>query len=177
MRMSIAAAMLLTISSCTPVHPQVHADFVDGLKHGTSITVFPAAVRTGSSVAYDQEAARRITRHLDGAGIVARVDDDRISVGAWHVNEARMARESAGALAAHLAVSPAATRYALLPEYVTASRNVAAVHAYVVRDDGVLAAMLVLNSHSDLFASAKPSGADDCTALVIEAIDQEWIAQ
>lgn len=174
----LSVAAMIAGTCCTSVHPQVYADFLDGLKYGTDITVFPAAVRAGASVTYDEDAALLIAEHLDAAGVAARAATAHVALGGgWRVNEARLARESASALAAHIGAEPIAGRYALLPEYLKGGGGVGAVHVYVVRDDGVVAAMLVLNSHSELFAAADPREPIDCTALVIKAIDQNWMSR
>ncbi len=171
-----ALPALLSGIACTPVHPQVHADFVEGIRHGATLTVLPSVVRRGADQSHDEQAARRIATSLRRAGVNARAAGARVGVGEWHVNEARMARESAAMLATYLGEHPTGTRYALASEYLIDGKGeVGGVHAYVVRDDGAVAAILVLNSHHALFRTAQPATPADCTDVVIAAIAKKWI--
>ncbi|MBI2221331.1 MAG: hypothetical protein HYU53_08995 [Acidobacteria bacterium] len=172
-----ALPALLSGMACSgPVHPQVHADFIAGIRHGATVTVMPAVVRRGAGQSHDEHAARRIAASLQRAGVNARAGGARVTVGEWHVNEARMARESAAALATYVGERPTGTRYALASEYlITSKGQVGGVHAYVVRDDGAVAAILIQNSHHPLFQAARPATPEDCTELVIAAIEKNWI--
>ncbi len=173
----VLMAALLSGIACGPVHPQVHADFLDGLRHGATLTVFPAAVHAGPRVTYDAAAADRIAGHLRQRGIAATPGSAHVPLPVeWQMNEDRMAQDSAAALATYVNGHPITTRYALLPEYLVGPGNrVGGVHSYVVRDDGPIAGMMALNSHSPLFQAAPPSTAADCTRLVVSAVDERWL--
>lgn len=173
-----ASAALLSGIACSAVHPQIHADFLDDLNRGTTVTVFPTIVREGERVVHDDAASERVAEYLRDAGLVTRVSHARIGVGVWRADEAGMARESAARLAAHVAEFGLGTRYALVPEFLLGSQGaVVAVHTYVVRQDREVAAILIVNSHSPLFQTAHPSSRAQCTELVTAAMDNYWVNQ
>jgi len=146
----------------------------------TSITVFPAAVRR-DKVSYDPNAARQLGDFLKERKLAdATVSDADVPLtGPWHANEAKMWRESAAALAAYVKDHPIQTQYAVLPEYLFlgGKGTVGGVHVYVVDKDGRVAAGALLNSHHRPFADAKPKTVEDCTALLIKVIGDEWNAK
>jgi hypothetical protein len=142
-----ALPALLSGIACTPVHPQVHADFLDGLRHGATVTVFPALVRHGTRHSYDRGASERIADHLRRAGVHALAAD-----------------------------SKDLSRYALAPEFAMDSQgDVRGVRVTVIRADGELAALVAINPGDSMFQSLKPTNRDECTALVIAAINEKWM--
>ena len=66
----------------------------------TSVTVFPAYVRTGNSGTHDPDAAGTIAAVLNAEGLArARLSDGRVPLPlGWRRNQARMFRESGEAL-------------------------------------------------------------------------------
>jgi hypothetical protein len=163
----------------SPIDPAAESQFKQALGH-TSITVFPAVIRT-EKIAYDAAAAQRLGQFLKDQGLAeATVANADVPItGGWSYNEAAMWRQSAAALADYVKKHPIATAYAMLPEYlgVTGKNPVGGVHLYVVDKDGQIVSGIQLNSHFKSFAEMDPKTADDCTALLMKVIPERWKAQ
>ena len=86
----------------------------------TSITVFPAVVRSRSTITYNDNASAKLTEFLSSSGLAdATASDRHVPItGPWRMNQARMWRESAKDFGEYVRVNPIGTRYALLPEYL-----------------------------------------------------------
>jgi hypothetical protein len=97
--------------------------------------------------------------------------------GEVHMDQSRMWRESAAEFSAWIAAHPPETDYAILPEYVGAgpAREAVGVHAYVVDRAGTLVDGELLNSHQEIFATAHPRTAADCTEVLVAALRLDWV--
>ena len=86
----------------------------------TSITVFPAVVRSRSTSTYNDNASAKLTEFLSSSGLAdATASDRHVPItGPWRMNQARMWRESAKEFGEYVRANPIGTRYALLPEYL-----------------------------------------------------------
>jgi hypothetical protein len=175
----LCGTVALLLGGCgSIVDPAAETQFKQALG-STTMTVFPAVVQT-ESVAYEPAAAQRLAQFLTDQELAeATVSDAQVPItGGWSYDESKMWRESARALATYVQEHPISTQYAMLPEYlgVTGARQVGGVHLYVVDKDGKIAAGLLLNSHHKAFAEVNPKTADDCTALLVKVIPDEWKA-
>jgi len=141
-----------------------------------TITVFPAFVRKGAMhfsepKAADSVAAAFRSLHLGEAA----VSTDTVTLhGTWHMNQARMMRESAAEFAANVAAHPPSTGYALLPEYLLSgdpAREAIGIHCYVVDSAGKIVFIVLLNSHWDEFKAVNPHTVDACTEVLEKTVE------
>jgi hypothetical protein len=177
---ALCGGVSLALGGCgSLIDPAGQEQFIQDVGH-TSLTVFPAVVRS-DAIAYDAPAAQRLGQFLNDRKLAeASVSDVQVPItGGWSYNEAKMWRESAQALAAYVKEHPISTKYALLPEYLGVNDRgpVGGVHFYVVDRDGKVVSGLLLNSHHKAFTDANPKTVDDCTALLLQVIPQEWKAK
>ena len=163
----------IVVGGCSgPVDPAAEKALMEALGR-TSVTIFPAIVRRGGAPSHNADAAAKLAEFFKTASLAdATVSAAEVPItGTWHVNQARMFRESAQAFAAHVKEHPIATQYALLPEYLvgkdrTGKDFVIGIHAYVVDRQGTLAFGVLLNSHWEAFTKANPRTVDDCTQVL-----------
>ena len=174
---AICGIAVLVAGGCNDaIDPALQKQFTDDLGK-TTITVFPAAVRT-ESIAYNPAAATAIAAALRDAEL-AEADvatGEPPITGPWYSNQSRMWKESTVALGNYVKEHPIETKYAVMAEYLIlgGTREVGGVHIYVVDKSGALITGMLLNSHHKLFSDAKPKNVEDCTNLVISAMKERW---
>jgi hypothetical protein len=137
----------------------------------TTVTVFPVVVRR-STLTYDEAGAVTLAEFLNSSGLArATVVGRQVPIsGGWHMNQARMWRESAASFGEFVRANPIGTRYALLAEYLGGPKEVGGIHVYVVDAQGAVAFQVLLNSHWKEFSRANPKTESDCTAVVIDVL-------
>lgn len=174
-RARAAALVLVWSAACAgPVESQARATFDADFGRAT-MTVFPTGVRR-ATVAFDREAAERLASFVrDGKYFDARSAGGEVALpGAWHMNEARMLRESAEALASWVRAHPIETRYAMMAEYLLQPDEAIGVHVYVVDAQGRIAWVQLWNSHWEPFGSLKPSDVAGCTEALLKGLPEVW---
>ncbi len=145
----------------------------------TSVTVFPAFVRTGKQNSYEPAAAASIAEFLTTSSLaIVQISAEQVPItGGWGHNQARMLRESAEAFAAYIGEHDIQTDYALLPEYLTGSGGgVGGIHCYLLDAEGTVAYAGLLNSHHRMFTDANPKTTEDCTGVLINMLREDLIA-
>ena len=175
---SIAAVCImvpLVIGGCNGVvDPAANAAWEQSLGD-TSITIFPAVVRT-AELAYDSTAASQIGEFITNDGLAnVTLSDAQVPItGEWQSNQAAMLRESIADFAQYIADHPIETDYALLAEYLIGGLNLpVGIHAYILNGQGQVADVVLLNSHWAPFADADPATVEDCTTVLIAVLDDE----
>ncbi len=136
----------------------------------TSVTVYPAFVRQGQESSYEPGAAEAVGEFFADEGLATvTVSQEQVPIsGGWHMNQARMLRESAEDFAKYVVEHDVATDYALLPEYLTGSTGgVGGIHCYLLDAEGTVAYAVLLNSHHRPFHEADPQTVADCTTVLI----------
>jgi hypothetical protein len=175
----VAIAAGLAIIGCRSlIDPAAEEEFFASLGEMT-MTTFPAYVRSGEGGTYDQASADQVAAFLNETGMAnAAASTEQVAIpGSWHSNQSLMWRESAQALTAHIQANGLVTDYALLAEYIfLGTGNVGGVHCYVVDTDGTVAFGILLNSHHDSFADADPKTVEDCTALLIDELQDRLMS-
>ncbi len=154
------------------VDEEANATFLKTLGQ-TSITVYPAFVRQGRENSYEQGAAEAVGVFFadEGLGTVTVSQEQVPIIGGWHMNQARMLRESAKDFAKYVVAHDIETDYALLPEYLTGGEGyVGGIHCYILDAEGTVAYAMLLNSHHKPFYEADPQTVADCTAVLIEVL-------
>lgn len=173
---TLCGTLVLSFGGCGGVvDEQAEEQFRAALGH-TSITVFPAFVRTGEQKRYDAAAARQIADFLSGAELATTtVATAEVPVTSqWGMNQARMFRESVADFQEYIRANPPQTTYALLPEYlIDGQGGVVGVHFYVLDANGTCASGALLNSHHQAFNEVDPKSADDCTRIVLNVLRAE----
>jgi len=102
------------------------------------------------------------------------VSDAHVPIpGPWHSNQARMLAESAESFASYVKAHPISTEFALMPEYLMFRSHAGGVHCYVADAQGRLAFVILQNSHWTEFAEVDPKTPDDCTQVLILALEDE----
>lgn len=173
----LALAALLS-SGCSGIFDErAQADFRAHLG-SVSFTVYPAFTRSPTGNGWDDASAVRLAQAIADAGCgLATASDVHVPItGEVHMNQARMWKESAAEFGVWIAANTPATDYAILPEYigVPATDEAGGIHAYVVDREGKLVDGVLLNDHQEVFSSAHPRTAEDCTGVLITAMRQEW---
>jgi hypothetical protein len=173
--LAATAGIPLLASGCSAIDKQAAVALQRAIGH-TSVTVFPAFVRDGGRKRYDPPSAMRIGEFLQRAGLATpTVSQVEVPISSqWHMNQARMFKDSAADLGAHVVNQPIDTEYALLPEYLIGRGEVVGVHVYLVDAQGRLAYGALLNSHHPEFRQPPLKSPDDCTSLVIRVLESEW---
>ncbi len=167
--------VLFTASGCQFPVDRVAKDAFWGSLGETSITVFPAFVRTGKGDSYDQAAAEKIGALFTDKSLAAvSLSDAQVPItGSWHSSQPRMLEESAKAFAGYVREHPVATEFALLPEYMLVGSRPRRLHCYVVDADGRLAYVVLRNSKWPIFAEVNPRSVDDCTEVLIRVLEED----
>lgn len=186
----LAAGLALTMGGCGGIiDSKAEEQFGKDLGR-TSITVYPAVVRT-QTLAYDGSAATQIAAALNADGIAnaSATDVHAPLTGGWSHDQSRMWRESARAFADYVKAHPPGTPYAALPEYLLLGPgpaatsepsgapdrvNVGGIHLYVVDMEGRVVKGIGLNSHHKPFTDANPQSVADCTQVIIDRLRAEW---
>ena len=98
----LAGIAVMQVGCVGPVDRTANAAFMEAVG-ATTMTVFPAYVRRGREGSYDSDAAEQIGAFLQNEGLATvTISDDSIPItGPWHMNQARMLRESAAAFAGY----------------------------------------------------------------------------
>ena len=167
----VSGAAILAIGGCSIVDPQAKEALMRDLG-STSFTVFPAVVRR-QAISYDENSAARIGEFLAtqrlGQGTVS---DVHVGIsGPWHMNQARMLRESAEEFAFYVKDHPIETAYAVLPEYLlSGSDAVHGIHGYIIDKNGKVAFVVLQNSKWPAFQGVNPQTVEDCTEVLVRAL-------
>ncbi len=151
------------------IDEEANATFLKTLGR-TSVTIYPAFVRQGQESSYEPGAAEAVGEFFADEGLATvTVSQEQVPIsGGWHMNQARMLRESAEDFAKYVVEHDVATDYALLPEYLTGSTGgVGGIHCYLLDAEGTVAYAVLLNSHHRPFYEADPQTVADCTAVLI----------
>ncbi len=151
------------------IDDEANATFIKTLGR-TSVTVYPAFVRQGKENAYEPGAAEAVGAFFADEGLATvTVSQEQVPItGGWHMNQARMLRESAEDFAKYVVEHDIKTDYALLPEYLTGGKgHVGGIHCYLLDAEGTVAYAMLLNSHHKPFQEADPQTIADCTAVLI----------
>lgn len=167
--------MLVTASGCQFPVDRVAKEAFWGSLGETSITVFPAFVRSGKGDSYDRSAAERIGAFFADKNLAeVSLSDAQVPItGSWHYSQPRMLQESAEAFAEYVKGHPVATEFALLPEYMMGGSRPGRIHCYVVDADSRLAYVVLQNSKWPIFAEVKPKSVDDCTEVLIRVLEDD----
>ena len=172
-RVVICIALSLVMGGCASlVDPQANQTLLQSLGN-TSFTVFPTFVRYAKETSYDNTDTAAVSIFLTDNNLgQVTVSDQQVAItGGWQMNQSAMWRESAEAFAQHLAANPIQTDYALLPEYLIGGNGVpVGIHCYILNTQGDVAAGFRLNSHYSIFTDANLQTAQDCTAVLIQAL-------
>jgi hypothetical protein len=169
--LTLWGAVVLAGSGCSAVDPQAEKALMKSLG-STSFTVFPAVVRR-QAISYDENAAMRMGEFITAEGLgQATVAEARVAItGPWHMNQARMLRESAAEFASYVKDHPIKTAYAVLPEYLLGgSGTVRGIHGYVVDKDGKVVFAVLQNSKWPAFHEVNPQTVDDCTEVLVRVL-------
>lgn len=168
-------SVLVTASGCQfPVNRAAKEAFRDGLGE-TSITVFPAFVRTSKGGSYDQAAAEKIGAFLTDKNLATvSLSNAQIPItGPWHSSQPTMLKEGAEAFADYVKEHPVTTKFALLPEYMLVNSRPRRLHCYVVDADSRLAYVVLRNSKWPIFDEVDPRSADEFTEVLIRVLEEE----
>jgi hypothetical protein len=143
-----------------------------------TVTVFPVHVIRGPVVEQDAALARRLAALLGELGMAEAVVGTP-SVEApfqWGHNQAKMARSSAQAFAAHVEKASIGTQYALLVEILCnpAETEVVGVHFYLAEQSGLLAAGGLANSHWEDFKELQPRDRHGGYEVAARMIRRGW---
>ena len=171
-------AVLLSAGACgAPIDDEARDAFRTRLG-STSLTVYPAFLRSPAGNGWDDASAARLAKALVDAGHgQAAASDAHVPItGEVHMNQARIWRESAAEFGAWIAAHPPQTDYAILAEYIGVPTETQAfgVHAYVVDRSGKLVDGVLLNDHHEGFAPARPRSAAECTELLVTVMRELW---
>lgn len=142
----------------------------------TSLTFYPACVRTRGGTALDREAARRIASFFEERGLakIALVETPARLSDSVSFNQARMYRLSERAFAEFVKTQAVRTDYAAAAEILVAGNGqVGGIHLYVVRADGTPAWGLLVNSHFREFRAVKPRSAQDAARVLTMRLENE----
>jgi hypothetical protein len=167
--------VFVTVLGCQfPVDRAAGEAFRAGLGE-TSITVFPAFVRSGKGISYDRATAERIGAFFADKNLAeVSLSDAQVPItGSWHYSQPRMLQESAEAFAEYVKGHPVATEFALLPEYMMGGSRPGRIHCYVVDADSRLAYVVLQNSKWPIFAEVKPKSVHDCTEVLIRVLEDD----
>ena len=84
----------------------------------------------------------------------------------------RKLRESAQAFADHILANPIVTEYGFLAEYIflAGGGGVGDIHCYILDTSGIVAFVVLLNSHHEPFSAADPQSIEDCTSVLIDVV-------
>ncbi len=180
-RLGLLAAVV-GASCSSPVDEELRADFHAALG-GTSLTVYPAFVRTNApeGPGYDAAAADRIGAWLAEHELarVSRSSEEVALPADAQGYQYDVWCASAQAFGEWIADHPIDTAYALLPEYLitrvpSGGTQAGGIHAFVVDAQGRLVDGLLLNSHQALFREAAASTPAECTEVVLAALADDW---
>ena len=174
----LALAALLSAGACAGIFDEEAQSAFRARLGSVSFTVYPAFTRSPTGNGWDDASAVRIAAAIADAGFgMATAAETQVPItGEVHMNQARMWKESAAEFGVWIAANTPATDYAILPEYigVPATKEAGGIHAYVVDREGKLVDGVLLNNHQEVFSSAHPRTAEDCTAVLITVMRQEW---
>jgi len=168
---AVLVVTVLVVTGCGAVDPQAQKALMKNLGN-TSFTVFPAVVRR-QTISYDENAAARTGEFIiaDGLGQATVAEAHVAITGPWHMNQARMLRESAVEFASYVKNHPIKMAYAVLPEYLFGgSGAVHGIHGYIVAKDGKVAFVVLQNSKWPAFHEMNPQTVDDCTEVLVRAL-------
>ncbi len=172
----LCASALWASAGCQGiVNDEANATFMKTLGQ-TSVTVYPAFVRQGKENAYEPGAAEAVGAFFADEGLATvTLSAEHVPItGGWHMNQARMLRESAEDFAKYVVEHDIQTDYALLPEYLTGSSGgVGGVHCYLLDAEGTVAYAMLLNSHHKPFYEANPQTVADCTTVLIGVLHDD----
>lgn len=178
--LTIAVALLLLGGCHGAINPDAENALRSELGH-TTFTVFPTFVRSGDR-RFDQGSARGLIKLIEDEKLGTAVfRDEAIDFpGTWHMNQARMFRESFDAIRLHLQNHPIETRFAVVAEYLIGQDReggprALGIHAYVLDHGGRPAAGVLMNSHNRGFAQAAPKTAEDCTQVLMNGVRNELL--
>lgn len=172
---AICAATALVMGGCKGIEDQ-EANKIFLKKLGdTSITVFPAVIRS-REIKYDADAAKSIGDFLTAEKLAeVTVTGSAVPIpGPWHGNQARMLRESADAVAAYLKENPVQTEYVLLAEYLFDRESAGGVHCYILDAEGTVAYAALLNSHHKMFTDVNPKTVADCNEILLSVLRKDF---
>jgi hypothetical protein len=176
-RLALAAAALLAVA-CSGIFDEQEQQAFRARLGSVSFTVYPAFVRGVKDNTWDDASAVRLATAIadSGCGLATASDVHVPITGEVHMNQARMWKESAAEFGAWIAAHTPATDYAILPEYigVPATKEAGGIHAYVVDREGKLVDGVLLNNHQEVFSSAHPRTAEDCSAVLMTVMREEW---
>lgn len=174
----VAAALLLSAGACGGILDEEAQAAFRARLGSVSFTVYPAFTRSPQGNGWDDASAVRLATAIADAGCgMATASNVHVPItGEVHMNQARMWKESAAEFGAWIAANTPATDYAILPEYigVPATQEAGGIHAYVVDRQGKLIDGVLLNDHQEVFSSAHPRTAEDCTGVLVTVMRQEW---
>jgi hypothetical protein len=174
--LGVLSVAVLAVQGCHGVvDPAAERAFRAGVGEST-ITVYPTFVRDGQDHRYDAAAAQRIANMLERRGAQVQRSEAEVPItGGWHMNEARMFRESTEALASFVRKNSIQTEYALLAEYIIGGRHVpVGIHCYAVDAEGTPALGVLLNSHFTEFSSVNPQTVNDCTDILLGVLEDRF---
>jgi hypothetical protein len=181
----LALVAALALCACQgPVDEARRDEFHAALGH-TTITVFPAWVRsnTDEGTRADAAAAVRLAAWLDEQGLAEATASDAAVALPDDVQgfQYDVFQRGGAAFGAYVREHPLSTAYALLPEYLITrvpdgGTRAGGVHAYVVDAQGRLVDALLLNSHHEAFQTAAAKTPAECTELVLAVLAQDWRA-
>jgi hypothetical protein len=168
--MAIACIPMTLITACSSgfVADKDFRAFKSALGN-TSVTVFPAIVRIGEDIQYDQLSASEIAKFIESEKLgTAKVAKDEIEMKrGWHGSQTKMLRESAESFSDYITAHPIETKYAVLAEYLGTKKEFGGIQCNVVSRDGKPAFALVLNSHHEVFSRIGPKSTSDCAKVLV----------
>ncbi len=174
--LGVLSVAILAAQGCHGVaDPAAERAFRAGVGEST-ITVYPAFVRDGMNHRYDAASAQRIANMLEHRGAEVKRSEAEVPItGGWHMNQARMFRESTESLANFVRENPIDTEYALLAEHIIGGRgDPVGIHCYAVDAEGTPALAVLLNSHFTEFTSANPKTVEDCTDILLGVLEDRF---
>ena len=146
----------------------------------TSLTVYPTFVRRMSGFSYVQESAGQIASYFKscGFGSVKVSEQNPPIAGKTHMIQWQLFQQSLKLFAEYLKANPIDTDYAVLAEYLITpipggGQAAGGIHCFVIDAEGKVALVVLLNSHHDVFAKAKPKTVEECTAVLIKALAKQ----
>lgn len=171
-RCVVSALVTLPLIGCAGLQDDAAFDELLAAFGEATVTVFPTALRT-DEIDYDHDSRAELANQWTSNGWAAStvLADEEVSLSAaWQSNQMTMAGESMNSFADHLSENPIETDYAFLAECLflagPSDGELGGVHTFVLRDDGVGAAVEVVNESHEVWPDDTPDSTEDCIDLI-----------
>ncbi len=174
-----AAVLSFIVIGCGEplVTEQAAARFQQSLG-STTITVYPTFVRTQVGAIYDDASAAKVAEFFARNSLAKTVlVNEKVNLSeAQRPYQQDLFKASLNLFISRIKLSAVDTDYALVAEYlITPTKDggqaVGGIHCYLVDRSGEPAFLVMLNSHDEIFAKAKPKTAADATAVLLDVLE------